>query len=314
LLLLPRAGQGAAFAYELSLIRDESNVTVFPVLPLREHPLVERVRTLVANGSLGEQLHAQFHREVHRSTSAGQALVLSPRDLDEHFLGDVDLLRALAGDFAQLHAVRSGLSSEGITLANVTLAGGKRMEAAWSCVPTTGPGQWTLTLRGARGTAQLSGDDEGLRVALQIQIEDQPEVREEQTFDPSPRVLERFLATVQGEPTSPGWIDGLRAFELLATAHHSLERRRAIDLHFDPPSERSTFKTQMTAVGCCLLMLTLFGMVFLLLIGAVARELGLPPIVMRIGVFLVFAPLGVFLLLQMLLVLAKPSSSSGRTT
>ncbi|HVW00314.1 MAG TPA: hypothetical protein VHB77_08240, partial [Planctomycetaceae bacterium] len=109
-------------------------------------------------------------------------------------------------------------------------------------------------------------------------------------------------------------IDGLRAFELLASAHHSLERRRAIDLHFDPPSERSSFKTQMTALGCSLLMLTLLGMIAMLLIGAAARELGLPPLVMKIGVFLVFAPLGVFLLLQLLLVLAKPSSSSGRTT
>ena len=171
-----------------------------------------------------------------------------------------------------------------------------------------------LTLRGVRGTAELKGDDAGTRLTLRIKVEGMPEERAEQTFDPGPRILERFAAAEEGEPTSPEWVDGLRAFELLAATHHSLERRRAIDLHFDPPSERSTFKTQMTAVGCCLLMLTLFGMVALLLIGAAARELGLPPIVMRVGVFLVFAPLGLFLLLQMLLILAKPSSSSGRTT
>jgi hypothetical protein len=59
-----------------------------------------------------------------------------------------------------------------------------------------------------------------------------------------------------------------RAFETVEATRASLRRRRTIDLVFESTSERSIFKSHMTAVGCGLLTLTLFGLVAFLLLGA----------------------------------------------
>ncbi len=59
----------------------------------------------------------------------------------------------------------------------------------------------------------------------------------------------------------------MRAFDLLDAARRSLTRKRTVELQFESTSERSQFKTQMTAVGCSLLLLTMFGMIGLLFAG-----------------------------------------------
>jgi hypothetical protein len=51
--------------------------------------------------------------------------------------------------------------------------------------------------------------------------------------------------------------------------HRSLKRRRTIDLHFESTSERSQFKTQMTAIGCGVLTWSLLGTCLGLVIGSV---------------------------------------------
>ncbi len=78
--------------------------------------------------------------------------------------------------------------------------------------------------------------------------------------------LERRLATPDERPD---WTDLTRDFEVLDAVRRFLARRRTIDLHFETTSERSLFKTQMTAIGCGVLMLTLFAVVALLFLGSV---------------------------------------------
>lgn len=67
----------------------------------------------------------------------------------------------------------------------------------------------------------------------------------------------------------PTWTDAVRTFDLVDAVQRSIRRRRTIDLHFESMSERSQFKTQMTALGCGVLSLTTVGMVLLLLVGAI---------------------------------------------
>ena len=62
--------------------------------------------------------------------------------------------------------------------------------------------------------------------------------------------------------------------ETFAAILESARRRRAIDLHHEPTSERTVFKSQMAAVGCLLLLLTLLGLVVLLVLGAVLDPTG----------------------------------------
>ncbi len=72
----------------------------------------------------------------------------------------------------------------------------------------------------------------------------------------------------------PDWADLTRDFEVLDAVRRSLARRRTIDLHFETTSERSLFKTQMTAIGCGVLLLTLFAFVLVLFLGSVLDTRG----------------------------------------
>jgi hypothetical protein len=97
--------------------------------------------------------------------------------------------------------------------------------------------------------------------------------------------------------------------ELVDAVERSIRRRRTIDVYFETPSERGIFKTQMTAVGCSLLVLTLLAVVIYL--GA-AAALAIPPLVKKIVVALIFVPLGVFLVMQLLFFVARPAARNGR--
>ena len=101
------------------------------------------------------------------------------------------------------------------------------------------------------------------------------------------------------------WSELVKAFETVDATHRSVKRRRTIELHFEPMSERAIFKTQMTAIGCGVLMGTLLLMLVYL---AVASTIPLPGVALEVLRGLVFAPVGVFLLLQLLYPLARPSS------
>ncbi|MEZ6125113.1 MAG: hypothetical protein R3C49_18355 [Planctomycetaceae bacterium] len=93
--------------------------------------------------------------------------------------------------------------------------------------------------------------------------------------------------------------------ELMEGLQKSLRRRRTVDVYFDGVSERSAFKTQMTAIGCGVLSWVLFGLVAYLV---VAQLLNLPPIVLHIARILWIAPVVLFLLAQFLLPLARDRS------
>ena len=90
--------------------------------------------------------------------------------------------------------------------------------------------------------------------------------------------------------------------ELTAGLDKSLRRRRTIDVYFDGISERSAFKTQMTAIGCGVLTYVILGMVGFLIM---AQLTSLPPLVLQIARIVWIAPVVLFLLAQFLLPLAR---------
>jgi hypothetical protein len=111
------------------------------------------------------------------------------------------------------------------------------------------------------------------------------------------------------EAASVLWEDVVRVFEWFDACEHSLERRRTIELHSEPASERTVFKTQMTAIGCGLLMATLLLALVYLAVGAAIGDPKEAPqwVLMAFGVLrlLVFAPLALFLIAQLLLPLTR---------
>ena len=63
---------------------------------------------------------------------------------------------------------------------------------------------------------------------------------------------------------SPNIHDGTRAMELVEATVRSLRRGRTVDLHYEPISEESSFKSVMTSTGCMILVGSLFAVLLAL--------------------------------------------------
>jgi len=332
LLLVPRAAHGIEFIYQLGLIRDEQPdvFRLYPIRPWRLHPLVLRLQQSLRSGELGRIHQLQWDREEHVAGPESEPPLLEKPQIEAALLVDVDLLKFLAGEFDQVTALQTGDPQQGIVEASLNLTGPESSPARWTCQGTRGPSTWRLTVAGAAGKVVLSGGEDPGTILWQSSLitsagkqESPPETV---SFDYGPAVLNEFLAGNSTTAATGVWADDLnRIFDLLEGVHRSLRRRRTVELYFDTPSERSNFKTQMTAVGCGVLLLTLLAIVGGLGIGLVVDQVGLAgpvqhnpgeprvprtSIIMEVVRVLVFAPLVIFLLLQVGLFLSKPSAGT----
>lgn len=301
LVILPQAGQGLDWVYQLTLVRDDTQVVLIPVFPQQSLPAVRRARELIRDETIGTLLHLQFEREHPPAEPAPGPPLLSRDEIERELLADVDLLRTFGGDYDQVTAVYSGTVGPRVSQATVTLAGRNLAEATWTLRAAEGA-RWLLKITGVR--AQLAIASEAGTPDLLLDG-----VRQDLSASPS-ETGDALLAWVEkalsGERVRPNLNDLTRTFEIVEATRRSIARRRTIDLHFETTSERSLFKTQMTAMGCGVLVFTLFAVILLLLAGAV---FGPGDQVMRIARALVFVPLFLFLVLQGLLWITRPSVS-----
>ncbi|MDB5337470.1 MAG: hypothetical protein JWN70_3089 [Planctomycetaceae bacterium] len=321
LLLPPRAAHGIEFIYQLGLIRDEQPdvFRLYPIRTWRLHPLVQRLQRSIRNGELGRIHQLQWEREEHVDGPVSQPALLSKSQVEGALLADVDLLKFLAGEFDQVTALQTGEPEQGIVQASLTLNGAESSPTQWSCRGTRGTSSWRLTLTGSAGQIALSGGEDRSTVTWSAGQTDAGSVGHETVpFDYGPAVLQEFLEGNATTAATSVWADDLnRIFDLLEGVHRSLRRKRTVELYFDTPSERSNFKTQMTAVGCGILLLTLLAIVGGLGVGIVAHQFELmyptsrwPSIIMQVVRVLVFAPLFIFLFLQAGIFLSKPSAGT----
>ena len=93
-----------------------------------------------------------------------------------------------------------------------------------------------------------------------------------------------------------------RTLQVLAAVDRSIRRRRTIDVYADELTERSVFKTQMTAIGCGVLTWLMIGMIGYLLLGQLLKP---PSAVMKLIRALWIAPVVIFLVAQFLLPIAR---------
>jgi myo-inositol 2-dehydrogenase/D-chiro-inositol 1-dehydrogenase len=245
LLVLPRVALGTACAYELSLIRDDSRVEIMPAYWLRFTPECVSLALRIAAGELGAVRRLQVDRELPGADSAAG---LTESEIEAASLDDIDLLQWLGGRYDQVTALRSGRIAQGHSQATLTLTGPGLPDATWNA------------RRGANATWRLTVETDCGPLTL-----DHPVA----TGAPA-----SMIAAFVGprSPQHPTWSDAVRVFDVLDGARRSLRRRRTIDLHFETLSERQQFKTQMTAIGCGMLMLTLVLMLALLGLGAMLES------------------------------------------
>jgi predicted dehydrogenase len=269
LALFAQASQGSAFIYELTLTHDDNRVPLVPVPRLPVHPLVEQLQEVIQRGDLGKVVLQRVERSVTADAqqSGRQTSGLTRDEVDGALFDDAPLLRFLGGNYNRITAVHSGSEETGITLATVTLGGNDLAEATWTA--RTGKPVWSLEVTGSTGSATLELHD-GCAGTLTINSSSSDSEPGSTITDDGSRIGENQLAALEQslEDSAKHWAEITRAFETVEATHTSLRRRRTIDLFFETTSERSIFKSQMTAVGCGLIMLTLFGLVAFLLLGA----------------------------------------------
>jgi hypothetical protein len=284
LLILPRSAQGSTWIYELSLIRDEGNAWIAPIFVDRALPGFRRIRAAMDAGLLGRPLYLRLDREIRsQSDAAGPVLLTSV--VEDALLHDVDLLRSLGGDYSRVSAGLSGAIDDRLAAAAITLAGDALPEATWMLRGTSNPSRFSLVVAGEKGEISVTASGEPVAWSVRserVSIADLDgtlwsdegaaaltaiEQLLPRQSDASRSGLER--AGTQSEPErsdAAAWTDLVRAFEVVDAARVSVRRRRAIDLHSETASERNLFKSQMTALGCLTLTLTLVGVLFLLLL------------------------------------------------
>ena len=298
ILLLARAGQGSTSIYELGLIYDEKQAPIIPVFWHRHDAAANRLRQAIANGELGRIQFLQCDRGVAQNSTNTP---IPQSQVDEELLADLDLLRWLIGDYDHVTALRTAVSEAGILRQNVVLSNPSLPDANWTISPTNVEEEWRLIVRGEQHSAALIRDANSPVWTCVIR----DETTRGDLTQTSNSVLNSFESAVTSGSSKPEWPDLVKCFETVDATHRSVRRKRTVELFFEPMSERAIFKTQMTAIGCGLLVGTLFLMLCFL---GIASIVPLPKPVLIGMRYLVFLPLVVFLLAQILLPLTRPSS------
>jgi predicted dehydrogenase len=292
-LMSPRVVSSMLLLYELDMIRRENQAIAVPALVERLHPAIAELANIIRAADesvIGRVEQVAIERQLaDRSKSA----VL------DHFCCDVDLLRKLCGELAQLGAM--GTAGDELAYGNlgVNMTGPSGLLARWSVGPVehSQTGGARLILTGSRGKATLEMPNDGRPWSLTIPGETTP--RNFSDWNSARVALDQFERATHGETAEPDLLDAARATELTETIARSLRRRRTIDLHFEEHSEQNTFKGKMAAGGCLLLMLGL-GLV---MVAAIAEQANVP----LVGLWpkLLAVVFGLFLAMQLLLLVFR---------
>jgi predicted dehydrogenase len=279
LLILPRSAQGSTWIYELSLIRDEGNAWIAPIFIDRALPGFQSLRAAIEAGQLGRPLYLRIDREIRAENGAAGA-VLPTSVVENALLQDADLVRSLGGDYSRVSAALSGAVDNHLAAAAVTLSGDGLPEATWTVRGTSSPSRFNLVVAGEKGEVSVTASGEPVEWSVRSERITIPGLDGSLWSDEGPALLaaiEQRLAPQTHRERSQAassaarsdaapWTDLVRAFEVVDAARLAARRRRAIDLHSETASERNLFKSQMTALGCLTLTLTLVGVLFLLLL------------------------------------------------
>jgi predicted dehydrogenase len=290
--------------YELDMIRQEGQARLLPYVSERWHPGWRRLKELIGEGGAG--VLGQLEQIVieHISPSRGRS------DIYHALVRDMEMVRPLCGVLNKVSAMTSSgvrTSAEAINYGtlSVQMSGTANLLVRWSVTVAADAPGGRFTLIGTRGKATLSASESG-RWRLDGQG-DVPTLGEDfEQLDLAAMALSELSPALdRSGPSSkivaddtvvrwPDWLDACRTMELADAAQHSLERGRTIELHYEAPTEHTTFKGIMSAAGCLLLVIGLL----VLVVATTAVNAGVP--LADYWPHLLLGVLVVFLLLQLL--------------
>ena len=209
----------------------------------------------------------------------------------------IDALYGLGVDFNRLTAIDTKAAEDTLISRTITLAGTD--DSSGSIPPAT------LTF-----AASATDSEDACRIEL-IHADgtkdtvgfDEPTNNDVNSSSLFSKNADALLRTLENSDECQKLMTSFsKTLEALSAVDRSLKRRRTIDIHFDGVSERSVFKSQMTAMGCGVLTYVAFGMVAYLVLAQVAD---LPGWALNTVRAVWIAPVVLFLLAQLLLPIAR---------
>ncbi len=247
--------------FDYTAIWQESTDRVVPIF-LSDVELVARNLQAAYNEDvLGKLWKIEFDRTIPMEENDSTVASDVAR---RWFLLDSAWLRILDPDSTHVNMLATGPHPDQPVEVTIRLTGEDAIDSRWT-LRCGSHESWTLKLIGENGQISVRFE------AGQLSIMDAP--YEIALSDASDLVLHntqnQLQRIVNGE-TDRDWTDVIKLGEFGATAARSLLKRRTLPVHFEEASERSQFKSQMTAVGCGVLLWTMFGMIALLTIGAIS--------------------------------------------
>jgi len=289
--------------YELDMIRRDTHSVLVSALGDRLHPAVQALAEIVRQGEaspIGKAEHLVMERCLPTPTK---------QLVDRQFARDVDVIRAIAGDMTRLGAMAGAPGVPNYAALGVQMHGPQGIDARWSVLAIQAACGAKITLTGARGRVTVELDAAGAPWTMETQTSGAPQRQEFPGWSSADAVLAQFTAAIDGQAITPDWVDACRAIELTETIERSLKKSRTIELYYEDYTEDATFKGTMASLGCGLLLLTLM----LLVLVGVLEQMKVP--FLGVWTYAVVGVLGVFLLLQLLLLTSKKragDSGAGR--
>lgn len=279
--------------YELDMIRRDTNSVLLPALRDRFHPAVQALADIVRQGDESPIGKAE-HLVMERCLPAPNKQIV-----DRHFARDVDVIRAIAGDMTRLGAMAGPSGSPNYSALGVQMHGPQGIDARWSVVPIQAACGAKITLTGSRGRIIVELDSADAPWRMETQAGETAHEQEFAGWNAAEALLARFAGAIDGQAATADWVDACRAVELTETIARSLQKSRTIELYYEDYTEEATFKGTMASLGCGLLLLTLM----LLILVGVLEQMKVP--FLGVWRYAVVGILGVFLLLQLLLLTSK---------
>jgi predicted dehydrogenase len=289
--------------YELGMIAEQAGAVFFPLLPARLHPAAADLRGWLAQSSTGGLRSVTLERQLGAPIARFDVEPSLP-----HLADDVDLLRSVMGDFAEVTALAPRASGDAVTTAeplpddwpavSVQMVTATRHVATWTLLGAMDRPQASLRIVAAAGTAWLRWRQLDESVCLEVTDTDGNVRRQEYgKWDCGEALLQAFhaaLATRKANESAQSaplaWLDATRAAEVTDAALRSLRRGRVITIEAQQPTEEENFKGTMATLGC--------GALVLAVVLLIVEVIGFPWL--RILSYAILALLGGFLLLQLL--------------
>ena len=284
---------------ELEMIRQDSQCVMIPYHSgLWDWRYRQLANVVHGNSSMGEPL-GKVEQLVweRRASQRDDAAVMN------HFSHDAMMLRDLMSNVTHVSAAGAVDAKDRYANLSVNLTGSSGLIARWSIVPAQENDRAQLTVIGSSGSAVLEMPQFG-PYALSGAFDPPEPSSSRQAAEYVFQQLQGLLAEGTPAAESP-WEASCRTLEIEDAAERSCRRRRTIELFHEKVTERETFKSMMAAGGCAMLMWVLF----MLMVAGIVEGLKLP---IRESTFwqlwsaILFTPLVIFLLLQLLLSREKP--------